>query len=143
MRKLFHVYIKMQSILDCENPTCLIFLLSRIKSKLFHTCHVSYLTSWTWSNFIQFYFLTVSKYRIKTKSKQNTHNRQLSRNFVNRVYFSIYIFISELFSYSIEPFFFVIVIVQSYYFPSKPYLSAPPGANETFHCLLKSYSISS
>lgn len=97
MRKLFHVYIKMQSILDCENPTCLIFLLSRIKSKLFHTCHVSYLTSWTWSNFIQFYFLTVSKYRIKTKSKQNTHNRQLSRNFVNRVYFPIYIFISELF----------------------------------------------
>lgn len=96
MRRPFHVYIKIWSILDCENPTCLIFLLSRIKSKLFHNWHVRYLTSWTWYNFIQFYFLTVSKYGIKTRSKQNTHNRQLSRNFANRIYFPIYLFLSEV-----------------------------------------------
>lgn len=142
MRRPFHVYIKMWSILDCENPTCLIFLLSRIKSKLFHTWHVRYLTSWTWSNFIQFYFLTVSKYGIKTRSKQNTHNRQLSEILqIGSIFLLIYFFLKYS-SYSIEPFSFVIVIVQPYYFPSKPYVSAPPGANQTLHCLLKSCSIS-
>ena len=60
---------------------------------------------------------------------------------IGSIFLFIYFFL-KYYSYSIEPFSFVIAIVQSYYFPSKPYLSAPPGANQNLHCLLKSCSIS-